>query len=127
MNCLRRHRRVLGWCMTVLMLLSQSQSYVYGAFLIWEPSNNPQGTGNWNTSSLNWGSSLGTADHVWSNITDGPFTTAVFGDNASQATAFSVNISGAVTTNSILFEMPAGFGFPNMSSSTGSDVLTFAG
>src|SRR5436190_2065277 len=120
MTRLRRHRRLIGWCMIVLLFLVQTQGY--GATLFWNPSGDATSPGDWDVGTPNspWSTGLGSGGFVtWSNQ---PGDTAVFGDRSNGDAPSFVTLASPVTVGNIRFDAPG----TNVSSFENSNVLTFS-
>src|SRR5688572_13074822 len=109
MKRLRRHRRFLGWFMIVLMLFGQPQPVSQAAILFWAPGGIPNdggGANGWNTTDLDWGTTVATGGTAWNNATVGG-DIAVFGNVAVAGSipAF-LTVTNPIVLNGLRFDQP---------------------
>ena len=103
---LRRYRSFMGWFMICLMMTSQMGPSLQAATLYWDSDAsatdnnaltgaNLGGTGDWNSSALNWWNPLATLQ-AWDNSA---FDMAVFTGAAGTVTLKAPMIAGGLTFN----------------------------
>jgi hypothetical protein len=124
MKILRRNRLLLGWLMTLLVATAQISPPLRGAIVLWNPSGSLIDSGDWDTTTLNWGAG-GTA--AWVNANN---DIAKFGDNINGPPS-SVFITGPVSTGGLLIEAqngsPIDFSLTAGGVTPANNTLNFAG
>src|SRR5436190_12612870 len=124
MTRLRRHRRLLGWCMIVLTLLNPAQSN--GAMLFWAQDDTSFSSGVWTTTTVQWADTAPSsgdpevvANTQWNNSAN---DIAVFGNITNGNTVGTLSLGEPITVGGIRFEV-----FGTQLNGSAVNTLTFAG